>query len=212
MPYAESWSLAHHIQKLLDGAAELKKAGDKDGARRKVESEAVPLWLKLAPEVRSVMLDYQSIVSDRNELGQLASMHNKFVRLALVRLRLSLKEYLGELPPDTEVAVPKVNQPDAGARTRLFMPTRPTLLAKGERVRITVVAPGAAPVREVTLHVRPRGGEWTTAPAKLVGRRTYQTVLGPFTAGPELADYYVSAAGLTAPAGAPEQFYTVTLV
>ena len=212
VPYAESWTLAHHIQKILDGAAELKKAGDKEGARRKVETEAVPLWMKLAPEVRSVMLYYQSIVSDRNELGQLASMHNKFVRLALVRLRLSLKEYLGELPPDTEALFRKVNLPDAAARTRLFMPTRPTLLAKGEHVRLTVVAPGSAPVREVTLHVRPRGGEWTAAPAKLVGRRTYQAILGPFAPGPELADYYVSADRLTAPAGAPEQFYTVTLV
>ena len=64
----------------------------------------------------------------------------------------------------------------------------------------------------MTLRVRPRGGAWTSAPAKLVGRRTYEAVLGPFAQGPELADYYAAAGTLTAPAGAPERFYTVTLV
>jgi hypothetical protein len=211
VPYAESWSLAYRIHQALTAAAELKRADKKDEAREKVRAEAVPLWLKLAPEVRRVMLDYQAIVANRNELGQLASMHNKFVRLALVRLRLSMKEYLGELPPETESLFKQVNEPDAAAPARIFIPTRPTLLAAGERVRLMFVAPGPEPAKGVTLHVRPRGGEWTATPAKLLGRHTYEAMLGPLPVGPGLADYYASAEGITAPAGAPRQFYTVTL-
>ncbi|MGE5644233.1 MAG: hypothetical protein ACM336_00440 [Acidobacteriota bacterium] len=211
VPYADSWVLARRIQETLDAAAGLKKAGNVEGAREKVRTEAVPAWLKLAPNVRRAMLDYQSIVANRNELGQLASMHNKYVRLALYRLRLSMKEYLGELPPETESLFKEVTQPDAAAPARLFISTRPTLLGKGERVRLTIVAPSGPAPAAVTLRVRPRGGVWTSAPAKLVGRRTYEAVLGPFAPGPELADYYATAGTITAPAGAPGQFYTVTL-
>ena len=92
VPYADSWVLARQVQKTLDAAAELKKDGKAEEAREKVRTNAVPAWLKLAPNVRRAMLDYQSIVANRNELGQLASMHNKYVRLALYRLRLSMKE------------------------------------------------------------------------------------------------------------------------
>ena len=211
-PYSEAWILARRIQRALNQAAELKVSGKVEEAREKVRAEAVPLWLKLAPEVRRAMLDYQGIVSNRTELGQLASMHNKFVRLALVRLRLSMKEYLGELPPEVETLFNKVSEPDASAPARLFLATRPTLLGAGERVRVTIVAPGAEAVRDVALHVRPRGGAWSRTAAKLAGRRTYEAVLGPFAPGPELAEYYAAAGEVTAPAGAPGQFYTVTLV
>jgi len=212
VPYAEAWRLAHGIQKTLDAAAALKKDGKADEARDLVRSEAVPAWLKLAPEVRRVLLDYQSIVATRNDLGQLASMHNKLARLALVRLRLSMKEYLGELPQDTEALFEKVVQPDATAPARLFVPTRPSLLAKGESVRLTILAPGGSQPADVTLHTRVCCGEWTAAAAKLRGRRTYEAVFGPFAPGPALVDYYVSAGKLTAPAEAPKQFYTATLV
>ena len=100
------------------------------------QNEGVPLWLKLAPQVRAAMLAFQQIVATRNDLGTLASMHNKFVRIALVRLRLSIQEWLGELPPETEKLMEEVTGPDVSAPVRLFLPTRPTLLGKGERVEL----------------------------------------------------------------------------
>ncbi len=212
VPYTQAWILAQNIQRVLDEAAALKEAKKADEAREKVRSAAVPLWLQLAPEVRRTMLDYQSIVSNRTELGQLASMHNKFVRLALVRLRLSMKEYLGQLPPEIESAFGQANEPDPSTPARLFLPVRPTLLAAGERAKITIVAPGPGPAGDIFLNVRPRGGEWTRITARLAGRQTYEALLGPFAPGPELADYYAAAGSATAPAGAPAQFYTVTLV
>ena len=68
-PYAESWSLAYHLHQVLQQAVELKKAGKAEEAREKVRVEGVPLWLKLAPLVREALLDFQEIVSTRNDLG-----------------------------------------------------------------------------------------------------------------------------------------------
>ncbi len=196
-PYAEAWTLAHALHQVLKSAAELKKAGRVEEARAKVRAEGAPLWLRLAPEVRRAVLDFQRIVATRNDLGTLASMHNKFVRLALVRLRLSMKEYLGALPPETETLLAQVTQPDE-PRPRLFLPTRPSLLAAGEKVRLSAVVTVEVPA--VALHTRARGAnQWSRTPARLAGRRTWEATLGPFPQCPELAEYYISAGKLVSP-------------
>ena len=194
VPYAAAWTGAHRLHAVLSKAAELKKAGNGAEARRIVSSEGVPMWLKLAPEVRRAVLHFQSIVATRNDLGTLASIQNKFVRLGLVRLRLSLQEFLGELPPETETLFAELIKPDAGAPVRLFLPTRPSMLGKGETVRVTLVVTGLAPVQRVEVHTRAFGAaKWTTAPARLAGRRTYHVELGPFDTSAPLVEYYASA-------------------
>lgn len=193
-PYTAAWIGAHRLHKVLTQAAEMKKAGKRDDAVSLVRREAVPMWIKLAPEVRKAMLDFQGIVATRNDLGTLSSMHNKFVRLALVRLRLSLQEYLGELPPETENLVAELIKPDPNALPRLIVPTRPSVLAKGEKVRMMIIATGDVPVHSVQLHTRAPGrAPWTTTAAKLKGRRTYEVVLGPYDTALPLVEYYVSA-------------------
>ena len=150
----------------------------------------------------------RSIVATRNDLGTLASMQNKFVRLALVRLRLSMKEFLGELPPEMGTALAAATAVCEGP-PRLFVPARPGLLARGERVRISIVSTDAAPL----LHTRARGQkEWLAGPARLLGRKTYEAILGPFETGLELVEYYVSAGKLTSPPEAPDGSYLITLV
>jgi hypothetical protein len=215
VPYSEAWTLAQQIHQTVQKAVDYRKDKHDSEARAVVENEAVPLWLKLAPKVRLAMLDFQSIVATRNDLGTLASMHNKFVRLALVRLRLSMKEFLGELPAEVESALRQTLAPDSAGSPRLFVPTRPGVLGKGESVRITIVAPGGAEPKGVLVHTRPRGAAaWSSAPAKLLGRRTFEAVLGPFAPGPALVEYYVSAeAGkrVSPPAGAKDP-YLITLV
>jgi hypothetical protein len=152
------------------------------------------LWLELAPDVRRAILCFQRIVATRNDLGTLASMHNKFERLALVRLRLSMKEFLGDLPTQTEEAFRQAVRPDTEAPARLFVPTRPTMLARGESVRLMLVATGEAPIGNVALHMRARGAaSWSTVAAHLLGRRTYEAHLGPLDSSPSLAEYYFSA-------------------
>ena len=107
-------------------------------------------------------------------IGALASMHNKYERLALFRLRLSMKEFLGELPPETEKLWDEVRRPDPNAAQRVFIPTRPTLLRAGERVRVFAVAPGRGKVSRVSLYFRTSGSEkWNQRSMTLVGRRTF---------------------------------------
>ncbi len=219
-PYSESWSLARNLHLKLQKASELKKQNKSDEARQLILTEGVPLWLQLAPMVREVFLDYQEIVSTRNDQGQLASMHNKYERLALYRLRASMKEFLGELPPEVERSFAEARDPDGKAAPRAFVPTRPSVLRKGERVRITGVVPGPAKMVRATLFTRAQETQaWSPSPMKLVQRRTYTADLQwGETAGP-LLDYYVAAEVeadggrkiLTSPPEAPRRFLSVTL-
>jgi len=219
-PYSESWSLAQRLHLKLQQASELKNQSKAAEARELILAEGVPLWLQLAPKVREVFLDYQEIVSTREDQGQLASMHNKYERLALYRLRASMKEFLGELPPEVEGLFAELRKPDGKAAPRAFVPTRPTVLRKGERVRITVVVPGPAKVARATLFTRSRDNQgWSPSPMKLEGRRTYLGELQWRESTGPLLDYYVAAEVegegakkiLTSPPEAPRRFHTVTL-
>ncbi|MFN7993128.1 MAG: hypothetical protein U0Q18_05985 [Bryobacteraceae bacterium] len=216
VPYAEAWRTGHRLSLVLEAAGKLKSASNPEAARKLVRDEAVPLWVKLAPLVRETMLRFQAIVATRNDLGQLASMHNKFARLALVRMRMSMQEYLGELPSETEVQYRKTVEPDPAAEARLFVPTRPSVLKENECVRITIVATGSAPVKNVVLHTRGWvATEWAQTPAKLLGRRTYEAVVGPFEPRGALSAYYVSAVvgdvTCVAPPDGPRQPWLITL-
>jgi hypothetical protein len=221
VPYSETWSLAHHLNLKLQQANELKKQNKADEARQFIQAEGVPLWLKLAPMVREALLDYQEIVSTRNDQVQLASMHNKYERLALYRLRASMKEFLGELPLEVEQVFAEVRQPDDKAIPRIFIPTRPTVLRKGERVRINAMVPGPVKVGRVTLFTRLQDTlAWSAAPMKLEGRRTYLGEVQWRETSGVLLDFYVAAEvevsgnkqTLTSPQEGPERFHTVTLV
>ena len=215
--YTDAWVLAHRLHLLLADAAKLKGSGNVSAARDKVRDDGLPLWNRIAPLVRDTMLRYQEIVATRNDLGQLASMHNKFVRLALYRLPLSIQEYLVEFPPDAEQLLLQTIRPDPDAKVRIFVPTRPSILKRSGSVRLMVVASGAAPVHNVMLNTRVLGASrWTQIPAQLMGRRTWQPTLGPFDSAKELAEYYVSAsiggAGHFAPLSGPRDPYRITVV
>jgi hypothetical protein len=221
VPYAESWSLAFRLHQVLQQAAELKKQGKAEDAGQKVRADGVPLWLKLAPLVREALLDFQGIVSTRNDLGTLASLHNKYERLALFRLRASMKEFLGELPSDVERVCEEVRRPDLQAAPRVFIPTRPTSLRPGDRLRIFAVALGGQEATRVTLFTRSASAEkWQAGAMKLVGRRTFVTEIETAPTAAPLLDYYVkaefrvegTASAATAPLEAPARFYTVTLL
>ncbi len=221
VPYSESWSLAYHLNQKVQAALEMKRQGKSDEARALIASEGIPLWLKLAPQVREGLLDFQEIVSNRNDLGTLASMHNKYERLALFRLRASMKEFLGELPPETEKLFDEVRRPDPDALLRVFVPTRPTLLRGGDHVRIFAVAPAATEIARVTLFTQPVGAEkWSGARMAHAGRKTFAGELKGAGNQAALLDYYVEAevrrsgktSRLTAPLEAPARFYTVTQV
>jgi hypothetical protein len=217
VPYTESWTLAHRLHGVLARAGELRKAGRAPEAAALVREEGLPLWLRLAPEVRRAMLAFQRIVATRNDLGTLASKHIKYVRLALHRLPLSIQEYLGEMPAAVEKARAEAAAADPDAPPRLIVPTRPGLLDWRKRARIMILVTGSMPVGRVTLHLRRRGeADWRAAGASLLGRRTWEAFLGPFPLEADRAAYYVSAdcGGrlIVAPEDAPRHSYGITIV
>ncbi len=221
VPYSDSWVTAAQLQKVLDAAKELKKAGKPAEARQKVQAEGVPLWLKLAPQVRKAILLYQEIVTERNEQGALASVHNKYERLALIRLRLSMKEYLELLPDDVEALFKQVRSRDPHTQPHVLIPTRPSALGPGEKVRIYAVATGGEQTPRVKLMVRQlNSGTWKSFPMNAVGRRTFMAELEGISMDAPLLEYYTRAEFpsprgprfATAPVGAPDKCYTVTLL
>jgi hypothetical protein len=204
------------LNAVLEDASKLKANKKADEAREKIAHDGVPLYLEMAPLVRETMLRYQDIVATRNDLGQLASMHNKFVRLALVRLQLSMAEYLNDVPPDVQNIFEQALQPDPTRRARIFVPTRPGILRSNDSFRIMIVAPGSLPIENVSVHTRvQKDSNWSRTSAKLLGRRTYETTIGPFEPGKELAAYYVSALiggdEHVDPPGAPQAPHLITL-
>lgn len=219
--YAHSWILARQLNEKMQQALALRGQGKAGEATALIQNEGVPLWLEMAPLVRQVFLRYQGIVSTRDDQGQLASMHNKYERLALYRLRASMKEFLGELPAQVEEMFNQVRQPDAVAAMRAFVPTRPTVLRAGERVRILAVVPGPGEVTGVSLLTRQRESDpWSANPMQLVGRRTYTAEIECPASGALFVDYTVQAdcvleggrKSVFAPPEAPARFYTMTLI
>ena len=220
-PYSESWSMARRLNQKLKQASDLKKQGKAEEASHLIQTEGVPLWLKMAPLVRETILDFQEIVSTRNDQGQLVSMHNKYERLALYRLIASIYELSTIKPPEVDRMCAEVRQPHATAAPRAFVPTRPTVLRKGERARVLAVVPGPMRVIGVTLFTRTEDASaWRPSPMKLEGRRTYSGEIQERGAPGFLMDYYVASeveAGgvrksLTCPPEAPSRHYTVTLL
>ena len=181
VPYCEAYTQAHALDAILAQAIAKRKAGDTDGARALVLRDAVPLWVGLLPEVRDAVLAFQSVVATRNDLGQLASMQNKLVRIAVERLRLSLEEFVGDLPETALAAYRAALAPDKEGKARLFLPTRPSILRPGEPLRLFVVAPGLPEGGVVALRWRRTGGhDWTTAQATHEGRSVFSvTVVAP---------------------------------
>lgn len=211
--YAEAWILAQALHEVLKRAVSLRKNKQVAEAKALVEKEGVPLWLKLAPEVRQAILRFHGAVATRNDVGTLASMQNKFVRIALDRLPLSMAEFLDEMPEAVTQAVKNAREDDMETPARLIVPVRPTMLAKGEKVRILAIVPGAAVVRAVTLRLRSAGStSWVESPFKLLGRKSWEAWLVlPASPGPVL-EYCVTASVGGKPLQAPiEGAYRLTV-
>ncbi|HEY2400119.1 MAG TPA: hypothetical protein VGI23_07170, partial [Steroidobacteraceae bacterium] len=150
------------------------------------------------PQVRSALLKFQAIVATRNDLGQLASMQNKVVRIALERLRLSLAEFVTDLPPAIETAYTDAIAPEAAPGARIFLPTRPSILRPGESLRLYALAVGFPSAPELTLQVRSGGDrEWSSQAARHEGRGVFSVALGPFAENTSTVEYRLVARGPT---------------
>jgi hypothetical protein len=150
-------------------------------------------------------------------IGQLASIQNKRVRIALERLRLSIKEFLDELPPSMDAAYVAAISPVDANPPRVFLPTRPSLLNAGDSARIFIVFSGQTAVAEIKLYSRGLGDrQWKSVTAAHSGRSVYSAQLGPFQASDATIEYYVAASGnspaMSAPPQAPANLYTLNIL
>jgi hypothetical protein len=217
VPYCDAYETAHKLDAILKHAVELRAAGKADAARAEVTQRGVPLWLAMAPLVRRAMIEYQAVIATRNDLGKLSSMQNKFVRIALERLRLSVKEFVNELPAEVNHAYAAAVSPEAANSPRVFVPTRPSLLRAGDSLRIFIIAPGLERIAEVRLLTRRQNTEeWQTQPAAHAGCSVYTAQLGPFQEDNGAIEYYATAADdseiFRDPPQAPSNVYTLNVL
>jgi hypothetical protein len=219
-PYAHAWRAGIALHALIAEHYPRLKQNEPDAAIAAVREQGLPLWLELIGHVREAVLAFQRTVATRNDLGMLASIHNKFVRIATFRLRESLLEFLDELPPDAEAAAAAALAPDTALEGALIVPTRPTRLRPGETVRITAIAPGTREPTALYLVWRHIGADSPERlPLRHAGRRTY-TIDFAMPHGADLGiEYYVEATFAGAPAplvvlappSAPDRPYVITV-
>jgi hypothetical protein len=217
VPYCDAYETAHQLDAVLKHAVELRNAGKPDASRAEVMQRGVPLWLAMAPLVRRAVIEYQAVIATRNDLGQLASMQNKFVRIALERLRLSIKEFVNELPAEMDHAYAAAVSPEVANSPRVFIPTRPSLLKAGESLRIFILVPGLEAVAEVNLFTRRQNTqEWQARAAAPAGRSVYTALVGPFQKDDGAIEYYATAANKSQrfcdPPQAPSNVYTLNVL
>jgi hypothetical protein len=218
-PYARAWQTGRRLHKLLDEQRTRKHRGEVAEASAHIREHGVPLWVTLIGQVREAVLAFQRTVATRNDLGMLASIHNKFVRIVAFRMRASLLEFLDELPAEADAAHAAALALDGGLEADVFVPTRPTRLEPGEQVRITAVAPGMREPCDVALVWRRIGtSSWERRRMHSVGRRTYAADMEMPADAEVGVEYYVEAAFAgnprpliaTAPPDGPGRGYLVT--
>ena len=198
-PYARAWRVGQQLQRVIREQYQRKKSGHAADSARIVLEQGVPLYAELLGYVREAVLAFQHTVATRNDQGMLASIHNKFVRIAVIRMRMGLLEFLDALPADVEAACADALAPDTQLEAAVIIPTRPTRLDKGECVCITAIAPGSRELTVIYLCWRPMGtANWQQITMQCAGRRTYITDFTmPLYDGVE---YYVAASFAGAPA------------
>jgi hypothetical protein len=217
--YGETYNTAHQLGEVLAAATKSRNEGKLAAAKATILRDGVPLWLTMAAFARRTMLEYQSIISTRDEQGQLASMQNKFVRIALDRLRLSIGEFIGEFPEELDRGYIRAIAADVTAPSRVFIPTRPSILKAGEIVRLFIAAPSNGNIQTVKLYTLVDGNaSWNVQSAMHAGRNVFEATIGPFPIANKIVSYYVSATILgengqhTAPLEAPNSVYTLNII
>lgn len=152
-----------------------------------------------------------AIVRTPGELGTIANLeHQTRSRARFVDGHdEALAKALGH-PLPAEAALSQ----DYTGQARLILPTVRSVVAKGESLRLRIIALDRQPMESVTVHVRLLGkGEWRAVAAKHLGRAVYQATL---PVAEDDFEYRVSAATTTGapllwPATAPEINQTVVV-
>ena len=168
--------------------------GEKDPAARKkmAREEALPLRIALARRWEELITLALSWVSTPGGMGTIANLEEHVRRAARSRHFLDL--YDKELEKILAEPLPSSIHPTTSylGAPRLFVPTHPNLVEKGERLLVKAVFLDKVPPGEVVLHWRPLGtGPFRSRPMKHAGRGVYKDHLPPPGRGG--LEYYVTA-------------------
>jgi hypothetical protein len=193
----------------LDVAVQAMTTQSGGKAKAALAESALKIRLQLARTWEQMMSRLVACADTSGELGTIANLeqHNR-KRLQFLSLHdQAIAQALGRpLPAGIEPGTH-----DAGP-ARLAVPTVRSEAQPGEILKLTVLAIGQAPAREVTLHWRTWGrGSFHSILARRIGRAVHEADLPPAS---EEIEYYFSARAadgseLRWPASAPELCQTV---
>ena len=158
-------------------AAEVNKINAETSAdgKQRIAGEALLIRIALARKWEELMASEIATVSTPGELGTIANLeqHSRtqaayltgFDRVLASALRKPLP---GECAPSHEYTGP----------ARIIVPTVRTSAARGEALKLRIIALDKRPVKAVSLQVRPLGGgTWQEIAARHVARAVYEAAL-----------------------------------
>jgi hypothetical protein len=159
----------------LDAAVK-KLNAEKEAAKKQPLAEAaLKLRLELVQAWNFMMQTQVSIADTPGELGTIANLeqHSRITSAYLTGYDKAIADALGKpLPPEAKPGM------EYNAPARLTVLTVRSSIAKGETLRLPIIALDKTQVKSVVVKIRPLGkGDWQTLAAKHLGRAVWQATL-----------------------------------
>lgn len=196
----------------FNGAMKAVEAEEDAAARKKLaRSRALPIRRELVAEVERVYRHLLAHVSNPGELGTVANWEQHILPPVLENPGRKLAEYLGEPLPLAATPSQEYDGP-----TRVIVPTKRTLIERGEDLDVKVMVLSEGDVERAVLRWRSMGGggSFRTVALEHVNRGVY-TAHVPEAATGGSFEYYVEAAAggelARFPATAPDRAHTVVV-
>jgi len=167
--YLEAWQAGATLHGLLDRAFE-----EADSLVEETTDEAFAEWVKVLAACRAAVVALEGSVATRSDLGTLASVQNKFVRLAAHRTREEFRELLDTLPADVDAAYRAAIASWSEPQPRVVLMPALTSVTRGRSELLTILCPGPDAPDVVRISQRRHGSvDWSTDTAALRARRTF---------------------------------------
>ena len=178
-----TWAEFNKAMKAVEGAED-------DSRKKKLARErALPVRKELVDDVEEVYDHMLAYVSMPGEMGTVANWEQHILPSVLEDPGQKLKQVLGELPAE---AVPS---DDYSGPSRIIVPTRRTVLKKGEELDLKLIILTNAEVESASVYSREMGSgsKFATVPIRHVARDVYRASLPAEATSGRSIEYYVEA-------------------
>ena len=190
---------------------QIEKLSDSQERRRMAREQALPLREQMVQLLGEMYGDLLATLNNSSELGAVVNVEQQSLLRTkfLIAHDQRLEELLGE-------SLPATAQPwkDYRGPARLVVMTARGSAAKGEQLRLPIIALDKHPVKSVVVRFRPLGrGAWRAVDAQRLARAVYQAKLPAVVEDSEYFAETETADGQTLrwPATAPERNQTVVI-